>query len=611
MSDKLREKAQGLPLMPGVYIMKDKQSRVLYVGKAKHLKNRVGSYFHGIHDAKTEALTSKIDDFDIIITNSDFEALVLENSLIKHHMPKYNIRLRDDKGYPYIRMDMKSEYPEIKMVSKPGKDGALYLGPYSGRSAAREAIEVVSKAMKLPTCGKKLSRIIGKERPCLNYHMGACRAYCRSAELAGEYRETVKEAADIFMGKTAGLMERLKKEMNEAAERLSFELAAEKRDRLRAVEMLDRKQLVIAGAMADMDVIGFFRGSAKSCFTVMHYIDGRLISKDFELFDTPIEDDPDAVSGAARQYYERRGVLPKTICLPLLSPDAGLLEELFSEMAGRRVSVLSPRRGDKAKMVATANINAREEAQRASTHEEKTHRTLQWLENALKLEKAPERIEAFDISNTGASDAVASMTVFIKGKPYKKDYRRFKIKTVSGQDDYLSMAEAVSRRIARYSGNDVKFSELPDLMLIDGGAAHAAVARKTLANAGLDLPVFGMAKDDRHRTRALLSPDGEEIGLTANPAVFALIGTIQEETHRFAVEYHRSLRSKRSYKSKLDTIEGVGEKRRNDLLKSFGSLKAIAAATVEELSKVAPKNVAENIYRHFHGKDQFDNKLDN
>jgi len=598
--DTLREKALGLPMLPGAYIMKDKQNRVIYVGKAARLKNRVASYFHGAHDNKTEAMVSRVADFDVIIVDSEFEALVLENSLIKHHMPKYNIKLRDDKGYPFIRVDMQIDYPTFKIVSKPESDDALYLGPYSGRSIIREAIGAVCKALKLPTCGKNIKRIIGKERPCLNYHMGTCRAYCQSAELAAEYMETIHAAIDIFQGKTTSLISKLTKEMDEAAENLLFERAAEKRDRLRAVEQLEQKQLVIAGAMADTDVVGFFRGPAKSCFTVLHFISGKLISKDSELFETPIEDDPDAISGILRQYYEKRGFLPKTICLPLSTSDSELLEKLFSEKAGRRVYIQSPQRGDKAKLIETANTNAREEAESASTYEEKSLKTHEWLKNALRLETTPERIEAFDISNTGASDIVASMAVFVRGKPYKKDYRRFKIKTQQMQDDYHSMEEVISRRIARYVSEDEKFSKLPEIILVDGGAAHASAARKVLEEAGICLPVYGMVKDERHRTRALVSVDGEEIGLAANPAVFALIGTIQEEAHRFAVEYHRSQRSKSSYKSKLDMIEGVGEKRRNDLIKSFGSIKAISQATPEELSKVVPTNVAKAVFEHFH-----------
>ena len=599
MTDMLREKALGLPLLPGVYIMKDKTGAVIYVGKAKQLKNRVGSYFHGVHNAKTDTMVSKINDFDVIIVTSEFEALVLENSLIKHHMPKYNIKLRDDKGYPYIRVDMKAEYPEFNIVSKPGKDAAIYLGPYSGRKVIREAIAAVSKALLLPTCGKSFPRIILKERPCLNHHMGLCLAYCQDPLLRSRYIESIEAAVSIFQGKASKLIEKLTEEMEEAAANLKFELAAEKRDRLHAVGLLEQKQLVIAGAKADTDVVGFYRGQAKSCFTVFHFIEGKLISKDFELFDTPLEDDPDAISGVARQYYQRRGTLPKTICFPIDSPDAELLEQLFTDMAGHRVSIIFPQRGDKAKLVETANINAREEAERASTHEEKTLRTMEWLQSALKLEKEINRIEAYDISNTGASDIVASMTVFIRGKPYKRDYRRFKIKTIEGQDDYHSMEEVVSRRIARYTAGDEKFSQLPELFLIDGGAAHAAVARRVIEDAGLTLPVFGMVKDDRHRTRALITPDGDEIGLSANPAVFAMIGTIQEETHRFAVEYHRELRSKSMKKSELDGIRGVGDKTRAKLMSKFGSVKAIKAVSLDELQEVVPARTAAEIVKHF------------
>jgi len=331
----------------------------------------------------------------------------------------------------------------------------------------------------------------------------------------------------------------------------------------------------------------------------MHYIGGNLISKDFELFDAPIEKDSDAVSGIVRQYYEKRGFLPKTILLPVTTTDQRLLERLFSEKAGYRVSILSPRRGDRVRLLETANINAREEANRVSTHEEKSLKTHEWLQSALRLETVPERIEAFDISNTGDSDIVAAMTVFIRGRPSKKDYIRFKIKTLEGQNDYGSMSEVVKRRFARYQNGDAKFSRLPDILLVDGGAGHANAVCAALKDTGLNLPVFGMVKDDKHKTRALVSPDGKEIGLAANPAVFTLICTIQEETHRFAIQYHRSQRSKTSYRSKLDVISGVGEKRRNDLLKSFGSLKAVAAASAEDLSKVVPANVAKSIFEHF------------
>ncbi len=608
--EELREKANDLPMLPGVYIMMDKTGKVIYVGKAKVLKNRVSSYFHGDHDPKTETMVSKIDRFDVIIANTEFEALVLESSLIKHHMPHYNIKLKDDKGYPFIRVDLKSEYPTFSVAAKTAQDGARYFGPYGSRGITHAAIETVVKAMKLPTCGKKFPRDKGKERPCLNHHMGACLAWCRPDVPASEYREAVDAAVAALEGKTAELQKKLTEEMEQAAANLQFELAAEKRDRLRALAVLETKQFVVAGALADTDVVGYFRGPAKSCFAVLHYISGNLLDKDTELFDSPFEEDGEVLSEVLRQYYERRGVYPKRICLPFDLPDAELLEKLFSEAAGRRVYIEAPQRGDKLRLVETANVNAREIAERAVTYEEKTSKTLEWLQRALNMDKPPQRIEAYDISNTGASDIVASMTVFEKGKPLKRDYRRFKIKTTDTPDDYHSMAEVISRRIARYLSADGKFATLSDLMLVDGGANHAKAAERVLREAGVEMPVFGMVKDDRHRTRALVSPDGEEIGIQSQPAVFALIGAIQEETHRFAVEYHRSLRSKSSYKSKLDDIPGVGEKRRAALLKHFGSLKAIRDATLDDLSAVVPKNTALAVYTHFHPDQRQDQYSD-
>ena len=599
--EELRAKANGLPLLPGAYIMMDKTGKVIYVGKAKLLKNRVSSYFHGEHESKTEAMVSKVHDFDVIIAGSEFEALVLENSLIKHHAPQYNIKLKDDKTYPFIRIDLKSEYPSFAVAQRIEQDGAKYLGPYGSRGNTKNAIEAVKKAMALPTCGKKFPRDIGKERPCLNYHMGACRAWCQKETPKRAYREAVDAAVAIFEGKTAELSRRLTSEMEDAAEKLQFERAAEKRDRLKALNLLATKQFVVAGSMADTDAVGYYRSPAKSCFVVLHYISGSLLDKDFELLDSPFEEDEEALSELLRQYYERRGAWPRTVLLPILLQDRESLERLFSENAGHRVYIEAPQRGDKLRLVETAEINAREETERAVTAEERTSKTLEWLQKALGLSKSPERIEAFDISNTGSSDIVASMTVFSGGKPLKRDYRKFKIKTLETQDDYHSMAEVVSRRIARYMSDDEKFGALPDLMLIDGGATHAKAALNVLTDAGLAVPVFGMVKDDRHRTRALVTPDGEEIGISMSPTVFALIGAIQEETHRFAIEYHRSLRSKNTAKSKLDDIEGIGEKRRNALLKSFGSLKAIRAATIEELAGVVPKDAAGRVYAHFHG----------
>ena len=602
MTESPREKALALPMKPGVYIMMDAAGKVIYVGKAKLLKNRVSSYFHGEHNQKTEAMVAKIASFDVIIANSEFEALVLENYLIKHHMPKYNILLKDGKGYPIVRIDTNSDYPIFELVSEMKNDGAKYLGPFGARHATYEAIEAVLKAMQLPTCGKVFPRDIGKGRPCLNYHMKSCLAYCRPEAEKAAYKEAITSAISIFEGKAKELTRKLEQEMEEAAENLRFEIAADRRDKLRAVSALQKRQLIVDVSFADTDVIGYYRGAAKTCFTALHYVGGKLLGKDYELFDTPFEDDEDALSGIIRQYYSRKRTYPKNIFLPIKLEDAELLEKLFSDEAGSRVFVKTPERGDKVRLVETANINAKEEAERASTREEKTLKTLEWLGKALNLDFIPERIEAYDISNTGASEIVASMTVFVKGRPLKKDYRRFKIKTLEGPDDYASMAEIISRRTERYKTGDDKFAELPDIMFIDGGANHARVARDVLQQAGIEIAVFGMVKDDRHRTRGLISPEGEELGLTGNPAAFAMVGGIQEETHRFAIEYHRKLRSKNSFTSVLENISGVGAARREQLLKGFKSVRAIKAASEEELAKVVPKSTARSVYKYFHEK---------
>jgi len=600
--EELRDKALSLPLLPGVYIMMDASGDVIYVGKAKALKNRVSSYFHGDHPPKVAAMVSKIHSFDVIVASSEFEALVLENSLIKHHQPRYNILLRDDKTYPFLRIDLREEYPVFTIVSRPAGDGAKYLGPYGGRTFTRQTLDAVLKAFRLPTCSRRFPRDIGKGRPCLNHHLGTCDAFCRPGASKEAYRERIGQAVAVFEGKLDEIVAQLTEEMNAAAEALQFERAAELRDRIRAVLQVTERQYVVAGSKADTDVVGFYTGEAKSCFVVLHYIGGNLLGKDFDIIETPVEEEGEAVSGLLRQYYATRGVYPRTICVPVDLPDKEPLERLFSEASGHRVYIEAPKRGDKARLIERAQINAREETERATTREEKTLKTLEWLQKALRLPAPPERIEAFDISNTGGSDIVASMTVFVKGKPLKRGYRRFKIKTLEGQDDYHSMMEVISRRAARYKEGDEKFTPLPDLMLIDGGQAHAAAAESVLIQEGLNVPVCGMVKDARHRTRALVLPDGQEIGIAANPAVFALIGTIQEETHRFAIEYHRSLRSKSTVASKLDAIEGVGKKRREKLLKRFGSLRAIAGASVEELSEVVPRPVAERIKEQLGGQ---------
>ncbi len=600
--DTLADKANRLPLLPGVYIMLDEHGEVIYVGKAKKLKNRVSSYFHGDHLPKVAAMVDKVRDFNVIVAGSEFEALVLENSLIKRHKPHYNILLKDDKGYPFIRLDMKEEYPAMSIASRAGKDGARYFGPFGGRSQTRDIISTVSKALLLPDCARKFPRDIGKERPCLNYHMGACAGWCLKDSDAEDYRRRMAQAALILDGKSNELIGDLKSQMEQAAEELRFERAAELRDRLRAVEGLGNRQRVIATAFADTDAVGFCRG-AKSCFTVLHFVDGNLVGKDIEMMDEPLEEDAEALSGLVRQYYTaHRGGWPKSILLPVEIEDAADLEELLSQTSGRRIYIETPKRGERMRLIESAALNAREEIQRRTTLAQRRSKTLEWLQKALELENFPRRIEAFDISNLGATGIVAAMTVHVDGKPLKRDYRKFRMRDLDGPDDYASMYQAVSRRFKHYVDNDEKFADLPDLLLIDGGDVHAGVAEQALSDLGLTVPVFGMVKDDRHRTRALIRSDGREIGIKGNQAVFSLVGAIQEETHRFAIEYQRSLRSE-GFASKLDAIPGVGEKRRADLIKSFKSVKAIREASLSQLELVVPKNTAKAVFDYFHKEE--------
>lgn len=600
MLDTLLEKANNLPLLPGVYIMLDEHSEVIYIGKAKRLKNRVSSYFHGEHLPKVAAMVEKVRDFNVIVAGSELEALVLENSLIKRHKPHYNILLKDDKGYPFIRMDVRSEYPVMSLSSRSGKDGARYFGPYGGRYQTREIIQTIQKALLLPDCSRKFPRDIGKDRPCLNYHMGTCAGWCLADSDPEDYRRRMRQAELILEGRSGELIETLRTQMEEAAAELRFERAAQLRDQLRAVEALANKQRVISTAFADTDAIGFCRG-AKSCFTVLHFVDGDLVGKDVEMLDEPLEEDTEAISDLVRQYYTaHRGGWPRSILLPCEIEDAPELEELLSETAGRRLYIEVPKRGERLRLIESAAVNAREEIQRRTTVEQRRSKTLEWLQKALELETFPARIEAFDISNLGDAGIVAAMTVHVDGKPLKRDYRKFRIRDLDGQDDYASMYQAVYRRMKRFLDGDEKFAPLPDLLLIDGGAVHAATALDAQRDLGLSVPTFGMVKDDRHRTRALITPDGREIGISGNQAVFSLIGGIQEETHNTAIAYQRRLREE-SFSSALEKIPGVGPQRRRDLMKAFKSIRAIRAASPEQLRLVVPKNTAQAVFEHFHG----------
>lgn len=596
--DDLRDKANRLPLLPGVYLMLDEKGEVIYVGKAKKLKNRVTSYFRGEHEPKTAAMVEKVRDFNVIVAASEFEALILENSLIKRHQPHYNILLRDDKTYPFIRLATEGENQGFSVVNRMAEDGARYFGPFGSRSMSKEIIDTVCKALLLPTCGKKFPRDFGRGRPCLNYHMGHCLGYCGGKAGPDEYGARMRDAELILSGKADELKARLEAEMYAASDEMKYELAAEYRDRLRAIKGLDNRQSVIGGKSADTDAFGFYRG-AKCCFSVLHYMGGCLVDKEYELMDEPLEDDAEVMSALVRQYYARRGAWPRDVLVPCETDDMAEIEQMLSEASGRRVYVEAPKRGEKHVWSQKAMVNAREESLRFTTANQRRQKTLEWLRDTLELPDIPRRIESFDISNTGNFGIVASMVVFENGRPLKRDYRKFKIKTLTEQNDVGSMREVLTRRFTHFLEGDEKFGAKPDLLLIDGGGAHAAAAADVLHTLGLSIPTLGMVKDDRHRTRALIYPNGQEVGIDGNPAVFALVGNIQEETHRFAIEYHRSLRTA-TIGSALENIPGVGEKRRNALLKHFKTVKAIREADVSELAAVVPGSTAQAVWAHFH-----------
>ena len=601
--EELKDKALTLPMAPGVYLMRDKSGTVIYVGKAKKLKNRVSQYFQDTasHSPKTRMMVSKIHQFDVIVAASEFEALVLECSLIKRHMPKYNILLKDDKGYPYLRLNKSDIYPTITMVNKLAQDGAEYFGPFGSRGVTQDLLEVIGAALQLPTCKKQFPRDIGKDRPCLNYHMNRCAGWCQENRSCTDYRERIEQARQLLQGNYKSTADAIKQQMLSAAENLEFELAASLRNRLQAVDALGKKQLVTAGTLADTDVIGYGESETKACFAVLHFSGGNLLDKEYEIFPIPEEKEA-AVSSLMKQYYLSRGFAPKIVLLPFELEDQELFSQLLEQQYGKKPHLRIPQRGDNAHLVDLACKNALEEAQRVTDKDEKLSGTLILLGKMLSM-NPPQRIESYDISNIAGTDIVAAMVVYENGKPKKGDYKKFKLENMADQNDYASMQQVLSRRFQHFRNGDKGFDSAPDLLLIDGGVAHAAVAVEALEKLDLQFPVFGMVKDDRHRTRALVTAEGDEIRIDNNQSVFAFVGSIQEEVHRFAITFHRQQRSKRLKYSELDQIAGIGPKRKQELLKKFGSIAAIASATLPELERLLPANAASAVYQHFNQKE--------
>ena len=519
--DELRAKANDLPLLPGVYLMMDKTGQVIYVGKAKKLKNRVSQYFQDTasHNEKTKMMVAHVDRFDTIIVRSEFEALVLENSLIKRHQPRYNILLKDDKGYPFVRLDS-GDYPRFTLVNRTADDGAKYYGPFGGRHETRLALDAVCAAL---------------------------------------------------------------------------------RDRVRALSVLTKDQQVIAGICADTDVWGAYTSPARSGCAILHIEDGDLLARQTEVFPDAADSESALLSAVVPQYYLTRQSLPREILLPAAIEDADALSALLTERSGHAVALRVPQRGQRRALLDIAHRNAREEVERVTDAVQRINGTLRLLQETAQLPVLPRRMESYDISHTGGADQVGGMVVFQDGKPLKSAYRRFRIESCPSADDYGAMREVLTRRFRRYLDGDEKFAPLPDLLLIDGGQEHARVAEQVLAETGLDVPVLGMVKDDRHRTRALITARGHELGIQQTPALFTLIGTVQEEVHRFAIAYHHQKHTRSAKRSQLDGIPGVGEARKKRLLQHFGTVTAVKNAALEQLSAVVPEAAARAVYEKFHG----------
>ena len=603
----LKKKVLRLPVKPGVYMMRDKTSAIIYIGKAKALKSRVTSYFlPNIESEKTRRMVANIDDFDVIVTESEFEALVLENALIKRYQPKYNILLKDGKGYPYIRLDRNEAYPNFELASARADDRALYFGPYGGRAAARAAVETIKEAIRLPVCSKVFPRDIGKGRPCLQYHMGRCAAPCAGNISQDEYLALIDEAVELLGGRFEEIAVGLRGQMERKSESLEFEAAAALRDRIKALDKLRNRQNILTGTTDNIDIIGFSAVDAKGCIVLFHILDGQLAMKESTFVDVDASEEAAAVSEFIRAFYTGREDIPRAIITRCPVEDSELLEELFRSSAGRVVKLKLGTRGSRRRLLELAEGNAREEILRLTTRQERNAKFLTDLKDMLGLAELPERIEAYDISNLGDSDIVGGMIVFEKDGFKKKAYRRFKIKGKQTADDYYAMSEMLMRRFSKERVEDKKFSEsLPGLLLIDGGQGHAGVAERALALSGLNIPVFGMKKDDKHRTKSLVDKAGNEIILSLRPAVFAFVGRIQEEVHRFSVEYQRTLRGKRGYASELDNIPGIGPERKKALLTAFGGIRAVKAAGLQELREKSrlPEGVCRDVYARFHQEE--------
>ncbi len=606
----IQEELKKVPDNPGVYQMKNMFGEIIYVGKAKNLKKRVRQYFQSKnHSPKIEAMIGNIAEFEYIIVDNEVEALILEANLIKKHRPKYNTLLRDDKQYPYIKISVQEKYPRIYKVREVKRDGAKYFGPYPSAYAVNEIIDIIGNLYKLRKCSLKLDGTKKNQRPCLNYHINRCTAPCMGIVDSKEYREEVNKAISFLNGGEEELIKSLTEKMKAASEALDFEAAAKYRDQIKALEIISEKQKIVsANTSIDQDVIGSAMGVEEACIQIFFIRNGKIMGREHYLL-TNIENETreEILSSFLSQFYTGTVYVPKEIYIEADIEDRGIFEKLLSEKRGNKVSVKVPVKGDKSMLIKMIKKNALEilekGSQRIKRNLNESMQAVEELKDILGLDEVPFRIEAYDISNIQGVESVGSMVVFEKGIASKSNYRRFRIKTVKGPNDYKSMEEVLERRINRgLDRSDMKgFNKMPDLILIDGGKGQTNIAEEVIYNYGLNIPVCGMIKDDKHTTRGLIY-NNKEIEFNKTDRVYRLIYRIQEEAHRFAIEYHRNLRDKSLFKSELDNIENIGEKRKINLLKEFGSVENIRTKNVEELAEVAGMNVkaAESVFNYFH-----------
>ena len=600
----IEEELKKLPAQPGVYIMHDKSDAIIYVGKAKILKNRVRQYFQSSRNLtpKIRSMVSNVQRFEYIITDSELEALVLECNLIKLHKPRYNTMLKDDKTYPFIKITVAEDFPRIMSSRQLKKDKCRYFGPFTSGKAVNDTIELLNKTYGLRTCRKNLPKDIGKGRPCLNYHIGQCTAPCQGYINREDYRKLIDKAIDFLEGKYNGITQQLKELMQQASDKLQFEQAAAYRDMLESVKFISQKQKITNSDMQDKDIVAAAMDEQDCVVQVFFVRGGKLIGREHYHMELSGEETiTTVITDFVKQFYAGTPYVPHTIMLQEIPQEEELIMQWLSERAGHSVRFEIPKRGSKEKFVELAEKNAlnvpKQDTDKIKREEARTTGAVRAIEDKLGLSDI-HRMEAFDISNISGVQSVGSMVVFHDGLPRHNDYRKFRIKTVVGPDDYSSMREVLTRRLTH--GDDSGFGVMPDLIMMDGGKGQVNVALSVLSELGLDIPVCGMVKDDNHRTRALWYND-HEIDIDTRSEEFKLITRIQDEAHRFAIEYHRSIRSREQIHSVLDDIDGIGPARRKGLMRKFGDIDAIRNASVEELESAPSMNriAAEKVHAYF------------